>query len=58
MELLIELSESGDHVRRSAWKISLGERPVGVMVSSPLTFEEAETAARWRWPQAEVSIDA
>lgn len=41
--------------RRNAWTITLNGKPICTMVGEPMTFPEALEAARYRWPDAEVT---
>lgn len=45
---------SPTEARRNAWRITLGGRPICVMVGEPMTEAEALEAARGRWPDSEV----
>jgi hypothetical protein len=55
LELIAELSTNDGQERRRHWSISVpGYRPF-TMIGEPMTRAEALAAARWRWPDAEVS---
>lgn len=41
--------------RRNAWTIILGGKPICTMVGEPMTHTQALEAARYRWPEAEVT---
>ncbi|WP_374441432.1 hypothetical protein [Pseudomonas panipatensis] len=55
LELLAELAANDGLERRSHWQIVLGGKPICTMVGEPMTFPEAREAARYRWPEAEVT---
>ena len=55
LELLAELAANDGLERRSHWQITLGGKPICTMVGEPMTFSEALEAARYRWPDAEVT---
>lgn len=55
LELLAELAANDGLERRSHWQITLGGKPLCTMIGEPMTHAEALEAARWRWPDAEVS---
>lgn len=54
LELLAELAANDGQERRSHWQITLGGKPLCIMIGEPMTEAEALEAANWRWPGAEV----
>lgn len=56
LELLAELAANDGLERRSHWRIVLDGKPICTMVSEPITHAEALEAARYRWPDAEVTL--
>lgn len=44
----------GGLVQRRAWQVTLGGRPICWMIGEPITRPEAQEAARWRWPEADI----
>ncbi|WP_423359076.1 hypothetical protein [Pseudomonas citronellolis] len=55
LELLAELAANDGLERRSHWRIVLDGKPICTMVGEPITHAEALEAARYRWPDAEVT---
>ncbi|WP_054910477.1 hypothetical protein [Pseudomonas sp. NBRC 111135] len=55
LELLAELAANDGQERRSHWRITLGGKPLCIMIGEPMTEAEALEVANWRWPGAEVS---
>ena len=54
-EILVELAVANDpELRRAAWRITRGGKPIGYMVGEPITYSEALAEARWRWPDADI----
>ena len=54
LELLAELAANDGMERRSHWRVIQGGKSVCTMLGEPMTFAEALSAARYRWPSAEV----
>ncbi len=54
LELLAELAANDGQERRSHWRITQDGKPLCIMICDPLTHTEAVSAARWRWPDADV----
>lgn len=55
LELLAELAANDGIERRCHWQITRGGTPLCTMVGEPITYEEALSAARWRWPDADIA---
>lgn len=47
-------TESPAAVRRNAWTITRGGRPICTVCGAPMPRTEALAEARWRWPDAEI----
>ncbi len=47
-------TEGAPAVRRNAWTITRGGRPICTICGAPMTRTEAMAEARWRWPDAEI----
>lgn len=47
-------AERPAEVRRNAWTITRGGRPICTVCGAPMTCTEAMAEARWRWPDAEI----
>lgn len=47
-------SERPAEVRRNAWTITLGGKPICTICGAPMTLDEALAEARWRWPDADI----
>lgn len=50
----IATTEGAPAVRRNAWTITRGGRPICTVCGSPMTRDEALAEACWRWPDAEI----
>lgn len=57
LELLAELAANDGQERRSHWRITRDGKPLCIMIGDPITHSEAVSAARWRWPDADVEHD-
>lgn len=53
LELIAEVSANDGAARRSNWQINLGGKLI-TMIGTPITYDEALAAARWRWPDADI----
>lgn len=57
LELIAELAANDGQERRSNWHITRNGKTLCTMIGEPMTYSEALEAARWRWPDVEVSRD-
>lgn len=55
LELIAELAANDGQERRCHWQITRGGKALCVMITEPITHAEALEAARWRWPDVEVT---
>lgn len=53
LELIAEVSANDGETRRSNWQINLRGKLI-TMIGVPMTYDEALTAARWRWSDADI----
>lgn len=54
LELIAELAANDGQERRCHWQLIRDGKALCTMICEPLTRAEALSAARWRWPDAEL----